>query len=239
MNNADVLRILGEGELTLEGQLLRGSNYTFFGHASLDGGQTPFVYKPSRGERPLWDFPARSLAKREAAAYLVSEDLGWGLVPPTVYRRKAPLGAGSLQVFIPHYRDLHYFNFESGDLEQLRPFAAFDIVANNADRKGGHILKGVDGRLLSIDHGLCFHRENKLRTVIWNFVGEPLPPEIRAGLEAFADRLNPGREFHAALRGLLQVGEIKAMQKRTLRLLAGGVFPPPPTTDRPFPWPPV
>ncbi len=238
-DNPEALRVLQEGEMAIEGQLLRGSNYTFFGHASLMDKKTPFVYKPSRGERPLWDFPTRSLAKREAAAYLVSEGLRWGLVPPTVYRRNAPLGAGSMQLFIAHFKDRHYFNLEPEDIQKLLPFAAFDIIANNADRKGGHVLKGIDGRLFSIDHGLCFHREYKLRTVIWDFVGEPLPANLRADLEAFTGLLEPGRELHAALRGLLQVGEIKAMRKRALRLLAEGVFPPPPTTDRPFPWPPV
>jgi hypothetical protein len=232
-----ILRVLRDGDMGLEGQFMRGSNYTFFGNACISGEKVPFVYKPTRGEMPLWDFPARSLAKREAAAYLVSEELGWGLVPPTIYRRKGPLGAGSLQAFIPHNHDLHFFNFGRDDLERLRPFVAFDILANNADRKGGHILKANDGRLFSIDHGLCFHREDKLRTVIWNFAGEPIPESICSDLERFALKLLPGQEFHQALRTLLLVSEIKSMHKRILRLLAAGVFPAPPGSQRPFPWP--
>jgi uncharacterized repeat protein (TIGR03843 family) len=232
-----ILHVLRDGDLNLEGQFMRGSNYTFFGRAELGSEMIPFVYKPVRGERPLWDFPTRTLAKREAAAYLISDELGWNLVPPTIYRRKGPLGAGSLQVFIPHEEDYHYFNFERRDIERLRPFVIFDIIVNNADRKGSHILKAEDGHLFGIDHGLCFHREDKLRTVIWDFAGDPLPQGMCADLENLLRKLQPGQDFHDRLRDYLQAGEIKALEGRILRLLSDGIFPRPPSSERPFPWP--
>lgn len=234
-----ILQILREGEVKLEGQFLRGSNYTFFGHASLDGDSIPVVYKPVQGEQPLWDFPTRSLAKREAAAYIVSEALDWDLVPPTIYRRKGPLGPGSLQYYIVHDQDYHYFNFTPSDIQRLRIFVVFDIIVNNADRKGSHILESTDGHLFSIDHGVCFHCDDKLRTVIWDFSGEPLPQEITATLQALVDKLKNNKDFNKDLRSHLKVSEIKALEKRTLNLLKSGIFLSPPNSGRPFPWPPV
>ena len=137
------------------------------------------VYKPARGERSLWDFPD-GLYRREVAAYELSEALGWGLVPPTVVRDDGPFGPGSLQLFVEADYEQHYFTLldDGGhDEDVLRAICAFDIVANNADRKSGHVLRGPDGRLWAIDHGLCFHRQPKLRTVIWDFADEAVPGE--------------------------------------------------------------
>ena len=174
------LDILSKGELAIKGEFLWGSNYTFLVDVHSEKGELAAVYKPTRGVRPLWDFPDSSLARRETAAFLVSEALGWRLVPPTILRKKGPLGAGSLQIFVEHDPEYHYFNFSEEDRQRLRPVAVFDLLVNNADRKGSHILLDPDRRIWLIDHGLCFHTDDKLRTVIWDFVGEPIP-DVSAG----------------------------------------------------------
>ncbi len=143
------------------------------------------MYKPTRGERPLWDFPPASLAGREVAAYLVSEALGWRLVPPTIYRKKGPLGPGSLQAFVEHDPEYHYFTFNESDRQRLRPVALFDLLINNADRKGSHVLLDEQDHMWLIDHGVCFHVEDKIRTVIWDFAGEPFPDALCSDLTAF------------------------------------------------------
>lgn len=190
------------------------------------------VYKPREGERPLIDF-APGLHRREHAAYLLSEALGWGLVPPTVVREDGPFGVGSLQLFVQHDPLAHYFTLydevpESHD--ELRRIALFDVVANNADRKGGHVLHGVDGRIWGIDHGLCFAAGYKLRTVVWDFGGDPVPEDLLDAVAPLADAVPE------QLAGLLTSSEVLALQQRVRRLLERPVLPVD-ATGRRVPWP--
>jgi hypothetical protein len=191
------------------------------------------VYKPQSGERPLWDFPADTLAGREVAAYLVSEALGWDLVPPTVFREDGPLGSGSLQLRVAHDPEQHYFTFDEATRQRLQSTALFDLVINNADRKGGHILIGDASRLWLIDHGICFHAEPKLRTVVWDFVGEPIPADLMNSLQ----NLQTSTDLKARLRRFLSEEEVTALDARTAALLAAGSFPAPPQDERSTPWP--
>ena len=251
-----ILSVLENGEITLKGKFMWGSNYTFLAEVEHEGQVLQAVYKPSRGERPLWDFPTASLAHREAAAYLVSEALGLHMVPETIYRRRAPVGAGSLQRFIEHNPEYHYFNFSEQDRQRLRPVAVFDLLINNADRKGGHVLFDADDHIWLIDHGICFHVEDKLRTVIWDFAGEPIPDDMKKRMEALYTQLYPTPVMEAvadpvdlrrsgisslteSLRKHLNAGEVKAIAARTRHLLESGYFPDPHPERRPYPWPPL
>jgi uncharacterized repeat protein (TIGR03843 family) len=228
---------LENGEIELKGQFLLGSNYTFLVIVRHEGEEIPAVYKPMRGEQPLWDFPEASLAGREVAAYLVSEALGFDFVPLTVLR-DGPLGPGSLQQYIEHNPNLHYFTFNPADRDRLRPVALFDLLVNNADRKGGHIMLQKRTRKLTlIDHGLCFHAEDKLRTVIWDFAGEDIPPELIFVLERFRNALR--LNLSADLQPYLTPQELAALEARLEALLATPVFPAPPEDRRPFPYPPL
>jgi hypothetical protein len=231
------INILRKGELTIKGEFLWGSNYTFLADVQLDDQQIQAVYKPTKGERPLWDFPASSLARREVAAYLASEGLGWHMVPPTIYLEDAPAGPGSLQFFVDHDPEYHYFNFSKPDLQRLRPVALFDLLINNADRKGSHILFDADNKLWLIDHGVCFHRENKLRTVIWDFAGQIIPEELLSDLKAFHEKLNPPSKLGIDLQELLSPEEVISLKTRTERLLSKQHFPNPHPDRRPYPWP--
>ena len=221
------------------GRLPWSSNLTFL--VSLDGDADPHgdgseplyaVYKPASGEQSLWDFPD-GLYRREVAAYAVSEALGWGLVPPTVERDDGPFGPGSLQLFVEADYEEHYFTLlEAGGHEAfLRTMCAFDVVINNADRKSGHVLVGSDGRLWGIDHGLCFHRQHKLRTVIWDFAGEEVPPGVLADLERLA------ADLPDQVARLLPGPERQALVDRVGRLEAAGEFPEPVGDRPPYPWP--
>ncbi len=234
-----ILNALQHGECQLQGQFLNGSNYTFMVDLVFKDLTLTAVYKPLRGEQPLWDFPAGSLSKREVAAYEVSELLNWELVPPTIFRRKGPLGAGSLQHFIKHDPNYHYFNFSEEDLQRLRPAALFDLLINNADRKGGHILKAADGHLWLIDHGICFHVEDKLRTVIWDFAGEAIPQDLLTDLCRLVDQEENDQLVTLRLGQLLRKREIAALLARARRLSERGIFPTPLGTRRSYPWPPV
>jgi hypothetical protein len=235
-----VLTALQEGKLSLQGQFLNSSNYTFLGKVESDSAVYPVVYKPRKGEQELWDFPVGTLARREVAAFVVSEALGWDLVPPTVYRRRrAHFGAGSLQLYIEHNPDHHYFNFSESEKQRLKPVVLFDVIANNADRKGGHVFFDADDHLWVIDHGICFSVDEKLRTVIWDFAGQPIPPVLGRDLANFAGRLENEDELRQQLTGLLRVGEINAMLHRTHRMLEAGIFPLPAADRRPYPWPPI
>jgi hypothetical protein len=229
--------------MEIRGEFMWGSNYTFLAEVTHAGETTQAVYKPSRGERPLWDFPPATLARREVAAYLVSEALGWRLVPPTVYRKQGPLGPGSLQLYIAHDPEYHYFTFSEEDRQRLRPAAAFDLLINNADRKGSHVLVDPDGPRWLIDHGVCFHVEDKLRTVIWDFVGQPLGEDLCIGLAEFHDRLNDTAEGETALAQSLKLyltrAEIKALRARAEKLVTQPVFPQPDPYRRPYPWPQI
>jgi hypothetical protein len=233
----ELKQTLENGEITLQGQFILGSNYTFLVNVKHEGAEIPAVYKPMRGEQPLWDFPEASLAGREVAAYLVSEALGWGLVPLTILR-DGPLGPGSLQQFIEYDPNYHYFTFNKSDRLLLRPVALFDLLINNADRKGSHVLLQKRTRhLFAIDHGLCFHAEDKLRTVIWDFAGQAIPPELLSALGTFRGVLH--RSLSADLQPVLRPEEIAALGSRLETLLAGPVFPYPPEDRRSFPYPPV
>ena len=239
-NQADsALTILQEGEIEVKGKFLWGSNYTFLVEATHQGQALPAVYKPTRGERPLWDFPAASLAHREAAAYLVSEALEWHFVPETVYRRRGPLGPGSLQRYIEHDPEIHYFSMDEIGRQRLRPVALFDLLINNADRKGGHVILDQNHQLWLIDHGICFHVEDKLRTVIWDFSGEPIPADLRASLAAFEKKLSLDEDLQVQLSRHLSKAELRALAARAAELLKMNSFPDPQPNRRPYPWPPL
>jgi uncharacterized repeat protein (TIGR03843 family) len=232
----EVEKTLERGEITLQGQFIPGSNFTFLVTVSQEGCEVPAVYKPMRGEQPLWDFPPASLARREVAAYLVNQALGWGLVPFTVLR-EGPFGPGSLQRYIDYNPRRHYFSFNPTERQRLRPVALFDLLINNADRKGSHVFfEKRTRRLYAIDHGLCFHAEPKLRTVIWDFAGEPFPADLLRGLAALQEHL-PALE--ASLRTCLDGQECAAMAQRLSDLLAEPVYPHPPEDRRAYPYPPL
>jgi hypothetical protein len=233
---ADALRILREGEMEVLGLLPYSSNYTFLARVRSSDEQVLAVYKPRRGERPLWDFPPGSLAAREVAAYRVSEEAGWNIVPPTVLRRDAPMGEGSLQLFIDHDPERHYFVLMEEYRDELAAFAAFDVVANNADRKSGHVLEDPQRELWAVDHGVTFHAEPKLRTVIWDYAEEPLPDEIRHALERLRASLSDERRLGGEMERLLTPTERSATLHRVDALLERSRFPPP-GPDRPVPWP--
>jgi uncharacterized repeat protein (TIGR03843 family) len=226
--------VLQSGTIELKGQFMLGSNYTFWVSVKHEGGEVPAVYKPQKGEQPLWDFPENSLAGREVAAWMVSEALGWGIVPLTVLREDGPYGPGSLQQFIEHDPEYHYFTFSEADRDRLRAVALFDHLTNNADRKGSHVLveKGT-GHLFAIDHGLCFNVEDKIRTVIWDFAGQPIPDDLLAALARFRGGTPAG------LSGFLQTDEIAALEARAARLAARKAYPGQPRGRRAFPYPPL
>jgi uncharacterized repeat protein (TIGR03843 family) len=223
------------GEYELKGQFVMGSNYTFLVSVHFEGSSYPAVYKPSRGEQPLWDFPEHTLASREVAAYLVSEALGFHIVPFTTLRADGPHGAGSLQQFIEYDPDYHYFNFTERDRQLLRPVALFDLLINNADRKGGHVFfENKTHKLYAIDHGICFHEEDKLRTVLWDFAGQKIPVDLLERL-----RLVLSRDLLADLRHYLSPQEISALGERAEAILKKGSFPRQPRDRRALPWPPL
>jgi hypothetical protein len=216
-----------------------GSNYTFLCQVECGEQLLRAVYKPTRGERPLWDFPGETLAGREVAAYLVSEAGGWHMVPPTVFRQDGPAGPGSLQLFVDHNPDFHYFNFTQEERERLRPVALFDIVINNTDRKGGHIFFDDDDHIWLIDHGVCFHVQPKVRTVVWDFANQPIPEGCQQQIRTLKDKLEPGQETRQELSEYLSQKEIQAMIARIDGLVQAGVFPGPSDRRYSYPWPPV
>jgi hypothetical protein len=233
------LDILEQGEISITGEFLWGSNYTFAVEISSGDQVLQGVYKPTRGERPLWDFPRATLAHREVAAYLVSEAIGWSFVPPTIFREDGPIGPGSLQLHVDHDPEYNYFSFSKADLQRLPPVAAFDYLINNADRKGSHILFDQGDQLWLIDHGISFHQEQKLRTVIWDFAGEPLPDQVCSDLVNFEQQLQAGSKFRNQLEKYLVPQEINALVKRNQFLITSKIFPDPHPNRRPYPWPPV
>ena len=210
-----------------------GSNYTFLVEVTYENQTYSAVYKPKRGEQPLWDFPESSLAHREVAAYLISEALDLHIVPFTILREDGPYGAGSLQQFIDYDPEYHYFNFTSEDKDLLRPVVLFDVLVNNADRKGGHVFFENDThKLFAIDHGICFHEEDKLRTVLWDFSGQKIPDDLLA-------RLTLSPNLLADLEPHLSPNEIAALQARTDSIRKKGLFPRQPRDRRAMPWPPL
>jgi len=234
-----ILATLQNGALTVQGQFINGSNYTFLGEVQSPTDALRVVYKPVRGEQPLWDFPSRSLARREVAAYLVSEALGWELVPPTVYRKRAPLGSGSIQLFVNHDPDRHYFSFTSQEKERLKPAAAFDVLVNNADRKGGHCIVDEENHLWGIDHGITFHAQHKLRTVIWNFVNQPIADDLLADIQKLRSKLETENDAYLCeMETLISKGELRAFIRRIDTILTNKFYPAPGPGPN-HPWPPV
>jgi uncharacterized repeat protein (TIGR03843 family) len=222
--------LLARGAITLKGRMPRSSNATFLVEVALDRATSLAVYKPARGERPLWDFP-RGLFRREIAAYHLSEALGWGLVPLTL-EREGPYGEGSLQAFVDADFEQHYFTLleDPEHLPRLEQICVFDLIANNADRKSGHCLRATSG-IYAIDNGLCFHAEPKLRTVIWDFAGQPIPSHLLNDVRRLLDTGLP-----KAMTALLDADERRALTARAEALLGGGHFPPDETGSR-YPWP--
>ncbi len=238
MEPVNTLDIMQTGEIKAEGRLAWGSNYTLLGYACKDDVEVPVVYKPRRGERPLWDFPTGTLCSRERAAYLVSEAAEWHVVPTTILR-DGPYGHGSVQAFIEHDPEMHYFSIqgESRYDAQLQSIVLFDWVTNNADRKGGHVLVDPDDQLWAIDHGICFNVEYKLRSVIWDFAGMPFSAEQSQQLQTLKSAIGSGAAADE-LADLLTASEIEIMKRSLDLLIDAGVFPEP-GPGRHYPWPPV
>jgi uncharacterized repeat protein (TIGR03843 family) len=230
MAATEAIDVLSRGTLTVKGRLPWSSNATLLVEATLDEVTMLGVYKPMRGERPLWDFP-RGLFRREIAAWHLSEALGWGLVPLTI-PRDGPHGEGSIQQFVNADFEQHYFTMREvpAHLETLQRICAFDLIANNADRKSGHCLL-VGDAIYAIDNGLCFHVEPKLRTVIWDFVGQPVPEPMLADLRRFVAQPLP-----EALSELLEADECRALRSRARALIRKGCFPGDAVGDG-YPWP--
>ena len=268
----DDLSLLADGELTLYGQIPSASNLTLVCEVSAAGRTERCVYKPVRGEQPLWDFPDGTLAGREVASYLIDAALGWDLIPPTVLRPHGPdeaeLGPGMLQLWVhapddpeelepvelvpadqvpDGYRPILHALDDDGAVvalahagdSRLHTMAVLDAVLNNADRKGGHILPGADGRSYAIDHGICLHTEPKLRTVLWGWAGEPIDPALLSDLTGLAERLASGAAdgLRDRLAAHITAAEIDAVAQRARDLVGTGLLPEPPA-HRAIPWPP-
>jgi uncharacterized repeat protein (TIGR03843 family) len=229
---AAAAELLTKGDVALKGRIPWSSNATFVVEVTGAANRGLAIYKPGLGERPLWDFD-RGLWRREVASYELARHLGWDIVPVTVARPDGPLGEGSLQLFVDAVPDEHYFTLveKPGLAAQLKRVAAFDVVANNADRKSGHCLLTEDGHVWAIDNGLTFHTETKLRTVIWDFAGEKVADDLLAALGPLSEG-----EVPAALGDLLDDEEVRAMARRAGALVRRGRFPKP-TGDFPYPWP--
>lgn len=231
MRDGLTANVLQHGEVEVLGRMPWSSNATYLCEVTCGEDAVRAIYKPRRGERPLWDFPS-GLDHREVAAFELSEALGWDIVPLTILR-EGPLGMGSVQEFIDADFEQHYFTLyeDEGYHDQLRAICAFDLVGNNTDRKSGHCLLGRDGRIRGIDHGLMFHHEFKLRTVIWEFGGQAVPSDLLAAVDVLADDELPDR-----LAALLDPLERDAVRARARALVRAGCFPID-ETGRRYPWP--
>jgi uncharacterized repeat protein (TIGR03843 family) len=259
LNGPAAKELLARGSLEVEGRLVDASNVTLFCKIELDGMVGNAVYKPVSGERPLWDFPDGTLAGREVATFLVAEASGLGAIPPTALR-DGPFGEGMVQLWVQTGEDelvdvrapdalpddwrivLHAHDrlgepavLAHADHADMRELAVLDIVVNNTDRKGGHVLAGADGRVYGVDHGICLHSEPKLRTVLWGWIGEPLPAEVVEKLHALRSDIDGklGEVLSEHLTGF----EIQSIVNRTEQLLSDGVFPTPSDDWRAVPWP--
>ena len=228
--------VLREGEIEVLGRMPWSSNATFLVCLSTGSDQLLAIYKPQRGERPLWDFPRGTLCAREVAAREVSEALGWAIVPDTVLR-DGPAGVGMMQRFVHHDPEEHYFTLLAEHGDEFRRMAAFDIVINNTDRKGGHCLRAADGSIFGIDHGVSFHCEWKLRTVIWDFAGEPIPPSVCADLHRLSVELRG--DVGKRLEPLLDRFELDAVRARLGQLLLIGEYPDADRDYHSYPWPTI
>ena len=229
----DAAKLLSTGTVEIEGRMPWSSNGTFLVTVADSTNSAAAIYKPVRFERPLWDFPG-GLYRREVAAFELAGVLGWDIVPLTVeVGDSAPLGAGSMQIFVDAVFEEHYLTLIADDAHRrsLRRIAVFDVIANNTDRKSGHCLLDRSGHIWGIDHGLCFHPEPKLRTVIWDFAGEPLDEQDLEDLRA----VDTG-EVDRRMRNLLDAEEREAICDRLGVLLAAGRYPYP-QTNHPYPWP--
>ncbi len=229
--------ILDGGEIDVLGRMPWSSNGTYLVLVAADGIELPAIYKPRRGERPLWDFPTGTLCQREVAAYELSRALDWGIVPETVLR-DGPAGPGAMQRFVAHDPQEHYFSLLEQRPDDFRPFAAFDVMANNADRKGGHCLRSLaDDRIRGIDHGLTFHPQWKLRTVIWDFAGETIASDLLGDIARIDDELTHGGPLADHLEPLLSMQEMGALSLRVRAVLDDPELPAPDPYDHCYPWP--
>ncbi|MDQ0841739.1 MULTISPECIES: SCO1664 family protein [unclassified Streptomyces] len=264
VSTPDALTLLAKGELTVRGRLREASNAVLYCAVSYEGEEAHCVYKPIAGERPLWDFPDGTLAQREVAAYEVSQATGWGLVPPTVLR-DGPYGQGMVQLWIEAdpeaallalvedeepgegWKAVGFAEVGEGrtallvhaDDPRLRRLAVLDAVINNGDRKGGHLLPTADGTLYAIDHGVTFNVDDKLRTLLWGWAGEPLPAEAVTALTTLATALADGGTLATRLAELLTPAEVAALSGRVAALLRSGTHPVPSGDWPAIPWPPV
>jgi len=231
----EALELLARGRLELVGRLVDASNATLYATVTAAGVEAACVYKPVAGERPLWDFPDGTLAAREVAAYRVSVATGWEIVPPTVMR-DGPFGPGMCQLWIETDQTVDLVALARSDHPQLRRMAVFDAVVNNADRKGGHLLPTVDGHVFGVDHGVCFSPEDKLRTLLWRWRGQPLTADAIDVLSAVRSALDGG--LRADLLELLTRREVTRTVARLDRLIAGRRYPMPSEEWPAVPWPP-
>ncbi len=234
--------ILNHGTITIEGLLPDSTNNSMLVWVHHAQTRLLAVYKPGDGERPLWDFPHGTLYQREIAAYLINEALGYTLVPPTINRPDAPYGPGALQLFIQHNPAHHLLTLQQdpGYLHHTQILAAFDALINNADRKSGHCLKDPQGHLWAIDHGLCFHHQNKLRTILWDYAGQPLPPHILQNLQNLQTTLTtPDDPMTRQLATLLSAMEQRALLERLHTLITTATYPEPSPHGPHIPWPPI
>lgn len=229
-----IIEHLLAGTLEVTGRLVDASNATLYGECTFSDEKMAVIYKPIAGERPLWDFPDGNLAHREYASYLISEYSGWKVVPPTVLR-EGPFGLGMVQQWIDIDESIDLALYYREDNENLRRMALFDAVINNTDRKIGHLLPVVDGSLLGCDHGVTFHEENKLRTVIWQFAERELTTDEKHTLGELVTRLHTESEV---LRGLITEIEFSALIARIEGLMESGKFPSPSEDWPAVPWPP-
>jgi hypothetical protein len=233
----EAMALLEHGELGVEGRLVVASNATLYCSVCLDGVTAACVYKPVAGERPLWDFPDGTLAEREVAAYEVSAATGWLIVPPTVFR-SGPLGPGMVQLWIDTDDDVDIRRLIRGtSSDQLRRIAVFDAVINNADRKGGHLLPTRAGHIYGVDHGVSFHAEPKLRTLLWQWSGRPLRTNASDTLRQLQAGL--AGDLGERLAGLLTPREVRSTVRRIEQLLGSGRHPEPSGEWPAVPWPPI
>ncbi|MDT4938097.1 MAG: hypothetical protein QOG80_1768 [Pseudonocardiales bacterium] len=233
----EALALLAHGKLTVEGRLVDASNATMYCAVSDAGISAACVYKPVAGERPLWDFPDGTLAEREVAAFEMSAALEWGIVPPTVHR-DGPLGPGMVQLWIADDDTVDVVRLmRRRDRPELRRIAVFDAIVNNADRKGGHLLPVAGGHVYGVDHGVTFHAEDKLRTVLWQWAGLPLPAEAIDALGALCAQL--AGPLGDRLGDLLTGREVRRTTRRVEQLLARGCHPEPSDDWPAVPWPPI
>ena len=229
---------LESGELTVLGQLVDASNASLLCDLSMSAGSAVrVIYKPRAGERPLWDFPEGTLSQREVAARVVSDALGWNIVPPTVWR-DGPFGPGMVQLWIDVDDRVDLVAFVQSDLAPLRRMAVFDALVNNADRKGGHVLPTADGHIWGIDHGVTFAVDDKLRTVLWQWRGKPLPEDLAHDLSEWLATWEQGAAWRDELAELLSPEECAKLRERGLNLLDGGKHPQPSPDWPAIPWPP-